>query len=295
MSFATRLLWCCLALCFFIPRANALVVDSFSAIRHDRFADSASFLGSGLDYSGVGMTDNGRWATMITDQVFLSSQHYNPVVGQTLTFYAGNDPAETPVERIVAGGQRIGSSDLWIGHLSSGTGASIAAYSIFAAPMTTEAEFQASLLWGYKAFLTGRSVTSTDYGGGAVTDQGMGQNFLEGAGTVSDDKGTTDFGLISVEQLSGDLNFIPTDEAQTQGGDSGAPLFGISGGGDLLLIGINWAVGSGTRNTSVFSYPGNYLEEMNAYIVVVPELSSLALAGILLSVLWGFGKWRSRG
>jgi hypothetical protein len=284
----------------FCLSGHAITFDSFSTQVHNRFAGDPTFIGTGLNFSGVGMTTSGRWGTLITDQVFLSANHFRPGVGGTLNFRSGNDPSETPEMRTVEGGQRIGSSDLWIGYLDAPVGPSITSYAVFTtgSELTNQSDFNAALL-GVVGYLNGRSPSSNSlYVGGATTDHAVGVNFLEFGGTVTDNHGTTDFALGTIKQISGDANFIVDDEAQFEGGDSGGPLFGVSGSSDLVLLGINWAIGDLTvsgsnRDATFYSYPGNYISEIDGFIVTIPEMSTFHLvmafqAAFLLVVLVRF-------
>ncbi len=84
---------CATAICFvcawcavIAPSHADLTVRGYSPLLHDRFNNHSSFIGSGIDWSGVGRSSGGRWATMISDTYFLSAAHFPPGVGDTLTF-----------------------------------------------------------------------------------------------------------------------------------------------------------------------------------------------------------------
>ena len=77
-------------------------------------------------------------------------------------------------------------------------------------------------------------------------------------------------------------------EADLNGGDSGSPLL-TAVGGELVLLGLG--SGSGTvdlggdgasleRDTSIFSFTGNYAEDITDFIEAntIPEPSSVVLA-----------------
>ncbi|MGB0775560.1 MAG: hypothetical protein ACPGUY_06920, partial [Akkermansiaceae bacterium] len=123
-------LWalCCLSS---ISTALAIDIDGHSAADNDRFADNSSFIGNSFDLSGVGRTTTGNsgkggyWATMISKNVFLSANHYHPGTGDDLYFYSDNDPSTAAFLSSVGGGQRLGTSDLWIGYINSPTPGSI--------------------------------------------------------------------------------------------------------------------------------------------------------------------------
>ena len=98
--------------------------------------------------------------------------------------------------------------------------------------------------------------------------------------------------LVTFQNLSGDTaNTFTTHEAQLQSGDSGSPLFNISGG-DLQIVGVGFAIFNealpgnfidtpGDPNTpddpfelrqgSIYSYIGSYDAEISATIALVPD------------------------
>ena len=268
---------------------SAISVQSFSAATNDRFANHLSFVGAGYDFSGVGRDALGHWAVMLSPTVFLSANHHRPV--GSLIFYGGNDPTATPQSIAIDEGQRIGGTDLYIGRLESPVSAAIKNYSFVTVPPGS-----INTLANAFVFMSGISPTTSGYGSGSpdVTDQTVGTNRIEGfqAGlTVGDAVGDI---IYTIRNLSGDGLYgygVTSYEAQLAGGDSGSPLFAISGG-NLVVAGISWAVGSlttvaGPRDFSAFTYTGSYAGDIQDYVelAVVPEPASvmlISIAGILL-------------
>jgi hypothetical protein len=278
----------------------ALSIQNFSAATNDRFANNPAFIGSGFDWSGVGRSNSGKWGTMITSSVFLSANHYHPDVGNQMTFFPGNNPGGVPVTRTVVSGQRIGSSDLWLGFLNATLPATITAYD-FSREAISEADFVVSGLNNVPAFLSGLTPTNSGYGVVSATKQAVGTNRLEGfrENLTVGSTGTGDV-LLTVQNLAGDgvFGFIHTSfEAQPQDLDSGSPLM-VPAGGRLVLAGITWAIGTGNigspssvvqRPVAAFTYTGSYTDEI---VTLVPELaivpepaSALATAVFLASGL----------
>jgi hypothetical protein len=261
----------------------ATLIQNFSATSNDRFANDPAFIGSGWDWSGVGRSNNSTWGTMITSSVFLSAAHSHPGVGNQMTFFPGNDPGALPVTRTVVSGQKIGTSDLWLGFLDATLPANITAYE-FVRGTITEANFGLSGLYDLPAFLSGLTPTVVDYGAVSATKQTVGTNRLEGFTEDLMVGGSTGDVLLTVQNLAGDevFGFTHTSyEAHPQGGDSGSPLM-VPSGGRLVLAGITWAIGTGDIDPSptldadrpfgAFTYTGSYTNEI---VTLVPELSTV--------------------
>lgn len=59
---------------------------------------------------------------MVSENIFLSANHYFPVNGTSVSFYTSNDPSGGHVTRSIQSSPRIGTSDLRIGTLNAGQG-----------------------------------------------------------------------------------------------------------------------------------------------------------------------------
>jgi hypothetical protein len=278
-----------LAVCCLQAGRASIVIAGFTAATNDRFANSSAFVLDAYSLSGVGLTASGQWGTLISPNVVVSAWHYNPGSNGTLTFYGSNDPNGGSLLRTVVDSQRIGTSDLWIGALDTPLPDGYTPFPYTTTLITDNDMFLASGYAGATVYMMGRSQTNTGYGASASTDTAVGVNLLDTAGTVTV-SGTTDYAIGAVQNVLGDTNY-QTYEAYLQGGDSGGPLFTITGGA-LELLGINWFIGTADidpgpgetlRNVSGFSFVGNYAETLQAFIDAhpVPEPSTLILLAML--------------
>jgi len=135
-----RRLWCAFglaALVASVPAAGDMQLQGVGAdhacsCRHDRFYAGADrdFLFEAMDFSGVGRAAGGAWATMISPSYFVSANHFHPAAGEAVTFCAGNGLAAPAHTLTVAGGMRIGGSDLWLGWFAEPAPAAVAHYPI---------------------------------------------------------------------------------------------------------------------------------------------------------------------
>ena len=278
---APRLL---LSLLLLSTTARAVIIDNFTSATNDRFANDPSFVGGAFDWSGVGRGSSGQWATLVADNVFISANHLHPSVGTSLTFYASNDSSGPSATVTVSSGQRIGSSDLWIGLLSSRLSPIYATYDYLTGDITNSADFAASAVVNTIAKVTGLSPSAWS----STLDVAVGENVIDLWATDVSAGGTTDDSLVSLYQTGVNDRIY---ETLLQGGDSGAPLF-LTAGSTLYLAGINWwegqvTIGNAVYNASGYSYLGNYDETISAFISAhsisaVPEPATwTALAGIL--------------
>ena len=81
--------------------SSGIVVANYSSPVNDRFDNDPSFVGAGLDFSGVGRTTSGRWVTLIGDNYFVTAIHF-PATGN-VQFLADNDPSGNIFQYTVAG------------------------------------------------------------------------------------------------------------------------------------------------------------------------------------------------
>lgn len=270
----------------------AISIQNFTPATNDRFANDPAFTAGAYDWSGVGRAADGKWVTMLTPNVFIGADHFHPGlpgsgIGTTVNFFPGNDPGASVVSGTIAGAQQLGSTDLWIGYLASPLPGSIATYGFATIPLT-DATFGASSVANQFAYLSGISPTVGGYGASPLTNQATGTNRIEGFQESLSLSGRTGDVLLLAQNLPGDPGFSLTSfETDVNSGDSGSPLMTVSGG-NLVVSGIAWASGTtdidpgpgaAIRNLAVYTYTGNYADDIQAYITAhpVPEPSSLAL------------------
>jgi len=269
-----------------LPAGASIIIDNFSPAANDRFADDPAFIGTGYDWTGVGRTTSSRWGTLVSPNVFLSANHYHPAESSTFQFYPGNDPNASPVTRTVASGQRIGSSDLWIGVLNAPVSDGIVNYSFSTVPIASFDDFVNSSIAGQTSWMFGLSPSSFP----TTVDMAVGRNVLDRWFNITDSGGNVvDHAVGAVRDSDGTGNYVAS-EAYLQGGDSGGPMFTIDGGsGDLVLTGINWFINDAgvTPQYSGFSYTGNYATEIQSYIDAhpVPETGSVLVWGMVVMVV----------
>lgn len=259
------------------------IIDDFSAANNDRFANDSSFVAGSYDLSGVAISQSKHWATLVSGNVILSANHYDPY-GDTVAFYPDNDPNSTPITRNVTGQDRVGSTDLWMGVLNEPVPGSINYYS-YATENVTESHgqsrYQNSDYYEQNAYLFRRSDTADDtYGSDKTTDMVVGRNkldvFVEDSNLESssgDVIATSDI-WGAIDNDSGDSNYV-TYETYLQPGDSGGPMF-VDVNGTFTLVGLNAGIG---ENLSTMTYVGNYSDSIASYIAAnpVPEPGMVTL------------------
>lgn len=281
----SQLIFCSVALIVSVsPLQAAIRIDGFISNANDRFANNASFIANAFDLSGVGRSNDSKWGTLISNNVFLSATHSRPSINSTLTFFETNDSTGNSISRTVTSGMRIGSSDIWIGVLDTPVTSAYSTYSFATTAVSNSTEFAATPYAGTNAYLFGLSPTAFP----TTTNVAVGRNVLDGWFNDVTAGGSTDSAIVSVVNESGDTNFV-SSEAHLSGGDSGAPMF-FDDSGDLLLVGINWFIGQADTDPGPdenlidingFSYIGNYSSDIQDFIALnaVPEPS---LAAVIL-------------
>ena len=263
------------AILFATQADAAMMLQSYSAKNHHRFYTGVdkAFIGDTYDSSGVGRGAN-RWATMISEHYFLSARHLHPDNGSTIQFFSGNDPGGASEDHVVASGQFIGGSDLWLGKLSTAPSSSIERYPILNYPSLSS--YDNIELYNY-----GRDADSSN------TSQRLGRNNFEpgsiGPQTVS---GITGESFLYDYDNPGGMG---ADETRLAAGDSGGPSFSVING-EFALVGIHWFIYSdmGTLGSGDTFVP-NYIADLNAAMAmmgesvttVIPEPSSLILVTLL--------------
>ena len=224
---------------------GTMTIRNYSAARHYRFytGSDKNFIGTLYDFSGVGYcsANNGTWATLVSSNYFISAAHYHPAIGSTVTFYTTNDRNATSYTYTVAGGQKIGSSDVWVGWFNTEVDSSIERYPILTLP--SESNYIGKILYNYgKQDIVGRNV-------------------IESMRTASCNPST---GLIAEYDFDNlDATSVGGDETVLQYYDSGAPSF-IVYDSSLTLVGIHWLSDRSTYSADTFV--PEYVDEINAVL-----------------------------
>ncbi len=278
-----------LASLLFCTSIQAAVIDDYSAVENDRYANSSNFIGASHDLSGIGMTPGGRWATLIGPNTVISANHLRP--SGMVMFYPGNDSSADPVVLRITEGQRIGDTDLWVGCLDQIVPSSITPFR-FATESLTTASFADSLLRDAEVYMTGRSPSVYP----AVLDQAIGKNAVTaytedssaGLGSNVDTLRMVYDAAVSTGATANE-EYLPF-ETYFEPGDSGGPLFAEIEG-ELILLGVNSFVTTdvqGTVTGSHASYVGNESDEANEFIdfclssVPEPASGGMLILGLLL-------------
>jgi hypothetical protein len=250
---------------FHLLPLTALTIEGYAANSNDRFANHSDFIAKDFNLSGIAISSDGRWVTMISPNVFLTAHHFPPAVGQTITFYATNDPAGPKITRSVAGlRERIGSSDLYLCTLASPVPEGYAYYAFATESLDSNRD------WNFYPY---RSSDLLHFGrspGNYTTskDVGVGQNRLNDVrytNAILSDPEANGPSIECTQDASGDANFV-SFETMAQGGDSGAPLFYDQGNGTLKLVGIAWYITGGTPPATGFSAVGDHASNIQSFI-----------------------------
>ncbi len=292
--FSTPKTWGAQLLFALVPLASsAIQINNFTELVNDRFADSDNFIANAYDLSGIGRSadkSQGRWGTLVSSNVFISANHFHPDAGNSMTFYATNDPNGASATRTVQSGQRIGDSDVWVGILSDPVPSGYATYTFASDPISSSLDFLLSDYNDADAYLFGRSPTAYAT---ELLNVAVGRNRISDWVPNVTVGSTTDNALLARKDESGDSGYVPY-ESYLQGGDSGGPLF-VDTGSEFVFVSSNWFIATldepsaglvGDYNG--FTYLGNYADDIQAIIDAnpVPEARHYALAvGLVLGGL----------
>jgi hypothetical protein len=261
------------AVLFFIPRvmsfqALALNINGYSSALYDRFSSgyasspvantNSSFVGVGLDFSGVGWNPlvTSQSFVMIDDRHFLLATHYTPQLSSTsIDFFSlTNGVVQYAIDpngytTIMVNGKQ---TDLSVGTLAVPLKSAdhITTYAILNLPSSSD-------YLGLSLYVYGHS----DSGGSSPV---IGTNTLDQVGVLGQITNTVAFDFI---QGSG------SGKAFGQSGDSGSPTFTVVNG-QLALLGIHSNIGTNPKATYDVFVP-NYLSAFSqngiTYATVVPK------------------------
>ena len=247
--------------------ARALTIDNYSAAANDRFATNnpSAFIANGFNLSGVSRASNNAWVTMIAPNVFVTCYHYTPAAGDSVPFYATNNSAGPSVTRTVSGArQRIGTTDIFLGTLDRPLPEGYASYARATETVNDSAAwtdtYRNSVLYHF-------GISPGSYSG--ALDIAVGRNVPDrwvGSHTISP---STTWAFATTYDTNGAANY-QTHETMVVS-DSGAPIFADTGSNTFRLVGITWgkgtwAVGGTNYPISIFTYLGNYTNEIAGFI-----------------------------
>ena len=266
---------------------DALTVFNYSATVNERFDSgfpgapvantSGSFIGAGLDLSGIGWRANSTQfaVTLVSPQSFITAGHVAPGIGDTLVFLNQDGVLKSytvgSLNTVIYNSQ---SSDIVLGTLT------------VAIPTSDHVTSYPVLDLGSFGAYVGLGLTV------------YGQNGRMGTNTI-DALGNFDFKPIGSPDGNIDSIFLQTDydpvtgEAQGQGGDSGSPSFVISSG-SLALVGVHSAInGSPPPDLTFDSFIPPFIAQLNSFmsstgftITAVPEPATIAVwAGVVALVM----------
>lgn len=201
--------------------AWALVIKTFNANQHERFANDAAFIGNPHDWSGVGR--HTIFGTMVSNTFCVTARHRKPATGAPIVFYHSNDTDGGTETHTVAETWQIGTSDLSLVRLNSSVSEAVRKYAI--------ADINVENVAGRTIHTFGRGSS-----GPVSHQQRMGTNVInQGIAGFTDRSlgGPGDIFIYAFDSSAG------PNETRVEGGDSGAPTFIITPSGPLL-VGVHW-------------------------------------------------------
>ncbi len=240
--------------------------------RNDRFLDSNTFIGLPYDWSGVGLSSGGAWATMISPTYFLSANHDHPAPGSTVTFYTGNSLGSTSFTYTVDNfyyqtTYQANGSDLCLERFTTPVDAGIAQYPVLTLPNDAAYLGVTNWTYGYPNRVGKNNIDSIqDLGPPELVGYGItrvmyyGYNATGGQGP---------------------------DEAYVEPGDSGGPSFAVVNN-SLALLGIHFVNDGPVYDgaSSGDSFVPFYVSQLDAQMTggqqiatVSPEPSACVLLG----------------
>ncbi len=258
--------------------------------RNDRFLDSPTFIGTPYDWSGVGFSSGGSWATMISPTYFISATHDHPTPGQTVTFHLDNNPNGPTFTYTVSSvgyqtsssqiaGASYSGSDVWLGQLTSPVASSIAKYPVEVLPSMSSYIGQTIWTYGYSNRVGKNNIDSISVLNGVYTPE------------------TTQVMYFDYNATGGQ----GPDECYLEGGDSGGPAFAVVNGSLALLgtgfvnaVDLGLTTPPGVYNTGIYdgapsgdAFVPFYVSQLDAAMTggeqistVVPEPATLTLLGL---------------
>jgi len=251
--------------------ATALVIDSESAARHDRFgvgtAPNPTFFAGAYDWSGVAVGAKG--ATMISPQHFVAANHFKPDSPLPLV---GTDGVQRTyaIDHYDTLSTGAATADLVLGTLAAPIpdGDPITFYPVIDAP---------------DAWFIGREIVVFGRTEGEVAGGEAGRNRIDDILTVAETEGVNDTIVFAYDYDP--ANGFSPDEAGGQSGDSGTASFLIYDGAPTVL-GPHFAIDEEDPWSTYDSAAVAYLDQLNTLmaaegysvtVISVPEPASAVL------------------
>lgn len=252
---------------------GTMIVRDYTPSEHYRFytGSDKNFIGTPYDFSGVGSSNGGHWATLVTDNCFFSATHFHPGPGEKVTFWDSNQSAGSSYTYTVTGGTSVGSSDLWLGWFDTAVtvNSSIARYPVLMLPLVDD--YFALELYNYGA------------------NHLVGRNVIDEVGLYT--YGVSSLAVAWYDYDNNDSPSVGGDETYLQGGDSGAPSFTVFVD-RLALTGVHWGISIDTPGSFDTFIPAYYVAT-NVLLVTrgqilssVPEPGSFFYMLVILCLLW---------
>jgi len=249
---------------------RALLIDDYTAAANDRFANSDTWIAANYNLSGIAIAPNNSWATLVGPNVYLTSSHFRPAIGSTITFYATNDPSGPTITRQVTSNRtRFADSDLTIGTLDRAVPEGYAVYAY-----ATEVFSNTPRSWnnypynGPTLFHIGKSPGSYP----TTLRTAVGQNKLSRRlmNREIDSPAANGPAIEADKDAPGTTHHVPY-ETGSQIGDSGGPLMfrytDASGNPALRVVGIAWYTYSGSNEGTGFTPVGQYANDIANFIL----------------------------
>ena len=230
--------------------------------RNDRFLGSSTFIGAPYDWSGVGMSSGGSWATMISPTYFLSANHDHPAPGSTVTFHTGNSLSSPSFTYTVDNfyyqtNYQDNGSDLCLERFTTPVDPRIAQYPVLALPNDAAYIGVTNWTYGYPNRVGKNNIDSI---------QNLGPPDMVGYGTTR----VMYYGYNATGGQG-------PDEAYLEGGDSGGPSFAVVNN-SLALLGIHFVNDGAVYNgaPSGDSFVPFYVNQLDAQMTGGEQVATVA-------------------
>lgn len=253
------------ALIFFLKvQLSGMLIEDYESNSNDRFANSEEFIANNYNLSGIALSSNGRWVTMISPNVYVTADHFSPGTEATITFHATNDPNGPQITRQATSlSERFGESDLLVGVLNKPLPENFAFY-----PYASESFGTSPQSWnrypynGPTLLHFGRTPGSLS----GILRVAVGQNKLSSRNNniVILDPQSSGPAIVANRDDPSTNNFVHF-ETFGEIGDSGGPLMFPVNDTELRLVGLAWFI-TNSPDATGFTPIGHYSEHLDDFI-----------------------------